>query len=600
MRYQQWFRSLLTVSAVAGLSVWPSGAAPSDVDGVERYLDAVRDEPEQLGAFLREMPKGADLHTHLTGAVSTETLLRFAVEDGLCLDTTTHKATAPPCVQGQRPASDTMSVRGLYDKVIAAWSMKGFVQCGPWRWWSCSEESGHDHFFATFKKFTDAWNGHEGEMLAEVAVRAVSQHEYYLEPLITQGFSAVAELAEDVGFHSDLEEMRNLMMGHKTEAGANVMDGIVADVSSEVDTIFARYRSVLRCQSRAPEPACSLPIRFDHQVRRTESPGVVFAQLLLGFELMERDPRYVGVNLVSPEDSEKALDNYRLHMQMVGFLRDVYAKDHVTLHAGELTAAVAPPEDLRFHIRDAVLTAHADRIGHGVDIAGEDGANNLLSTMRQRHVLVEIAFTSNNQILGVSGDDHPFTLYRRTGVPVTLVTDDEGVSRTDLTAQYQQAASVYGLSYRDLKTMARAALQHGFLQGADLWRAPDDFRLGSACAPSITAASPAPDPPAAPSSSRAPRRQQSGVRRQASPTSNANTGVEPAGGSTRGSTAADSPTMRPGSTPKSRQPRDLPAGRRVLGPPPRKRRRLVRTPPLLDAGVVLAAAAGRGSPRRRR
>jgi adenosine deaminase len=53
--------------------------------------------------------------------------------------------------------------------------------------------------------------------------------------------------------------------------------------------------------------------------------------------------------------------------------------------------------------------------------------------MAERHVLVEIALTSNRQIRQVSGQRHPFLRYRQFGVPVTLVTDDEGVERTDLT-----------------------------------------------------------------------------------------------------------------------------------------------------------------------
>ncbi|MDQ3945144.1 MAG: adenosine deaminase [Actinomycetota bacterium] len=467
MRTPSILRVLLTVSVVVGLTVWPPVAAPAGIDTVERYLDSIRDEPDRLAAFLRDMPKGGDLHTHLSGATSTETLLRFAVEDGLCLDTATHVAMAPPCGPRQRPAAETANDPAYHDEVVAAWSMKGFVP---------GTESGHDHFFATFGKFSQATDGHAGEMLAEVAARAVSQHEYYLEPLLTLGFQEVSRLAERVGFDPDFHKMRAGM----TDGGA--MERIVASVSSEVDAIFAQFRSVLRCGSRQAEPACTLPIRFDHQVLRANPPEVVFAQMLLGFELMERHSRYVGVNLVQPEDDPVARRDYRLHMRMLGFLRDLYGQDHVTLHAGELTAEVAPPEDLRFHIRDAVLTGQAERIGHGVDIAGEDGVDDLLRTMAHRHVLVEIAFTSNDQILGVSGDDHPFTLYRRSGVPVTLVTDDEGVSRSDLTAQYQQAATAYELSYRELKTMARAAIQHGFLRGADLWRAPDDFRPVSACA----------------------------------------------------------------------------------------------------------------------
>ncbi|MGH2770720.1 MAG: adenosine deaminase, partial [Actinomycetota bacterium] len=103
-------------------------------------------------------------------------------------------------------------------------------------------------------------------------------------------------------------------------------------------------------------------------------------------------------------------------------------------------------------------------------------------TMAERHVLVEINLTSNCQILVVCAQDHPFALYRSAGVPVTLSTDDEGIARTDLTAEYQQAVRTFQLTYEDLKTIARAAIEHGFIEGESLWRAPDDFRPRDACA----------------------------------------------------------------------------------------------------------------------
>jgi adenosine deaminase len=312
-------------------------------------------------------------------------------------------------------------------------------------------------------------------MLAEVAARAVGQNEYYIEPLVTPGFAAAEALAQKVGYNADLATMRAGMTADRA------IDRIVADVTAQVDAWFSRQRAVLRCGSGEADAACDLPVRLDYQVLRAFQPEVVFAQMLLGFELMARDRRFVGVNLVQPEDNPVARRDYRLHMQMLDFLRGRYPKGHVTLHAGELTGAIAPPEDLRFHIRDAVLVGRAERIGHGVDIAGEDGAADVLRAMAERHVLVEIALISNEQILGVTGPDHPLPLYRRSGVPVALVTDDEGVSRTDLTAQYQRAVTSYDLGYGDLKTMARAALQHGFLQGADLWQGLDDFRPGAEC-----------------------------------------------------------------------------------------------------------------------
>ncbi len=96
--------------------------------------------------------------------------------------------------------------------------------------------------------------------------------------------------------------------------------------------------------------------------------------------------------------------------------------------------------------------------------------------------MVEINLTSNDVILGIAGKDHPLPIYRRYRVPVALSTDDEGVSRIDLTHEYVRAAETYSLSYSDLKQMVRTGLEHDFLPGASLWREPDQFtRPAAAC-----------------------------------------------------------------------------------------------------------------------
>ncbi|MFF1615672.1 hypothetical protein ACFVYA_48750 [Amycolatopsis sp. NPDC058278] len=113
--------------------------------GVERYLETVRHDPVRLRAFMLDLPKGGDLHSHLSGAASTELLISLAAQDGLCIHTTTFVAAAGPCGAGQRPAADTSSDPAFRRAVLMAWSMEGF-QAGQ-------GESGHDHFFATFGKF---------------------------------------------------------------------------------------------------------------------------------------------------------------------------------------------------------------------------------------------------------------------------------------------------------------------------------------------------------------------------------------------------------------------------------------------------------------
>ncbi len=69
------------------------------------------------------------------------------------------------------------------------------------------------------------------------------------------------------------------------------------------------------------------------------------------------------------------------------------------------------------------------------------------------------------------------------GVPVALATDDEGVSRSDMTHEYLRAVETYHLSYADLKRMARQSLEHSFLPGQSLWADTKlVFRTAQPCA----------------------------------------------------------------------------------------------------------------------
>jgi len=193
----------------------------------------------------------------------------------------------------------------------------------------------------------------------------------------------------------------------------------------------------------------------------------------------------VGLNLVMPEDWYVPMHDFELHMKMLDYLHEMYPKVHISLHAGELAFGLVPPEGVTFHIRDSVERGHAERIGHGVDIMNEHDPFGLLHEMAQRNVLVEICLTSNDVILGIAGNDHPLPIYMQYGVPVALATDDEGVSRSDMTHEYLRAVETYdSISYRDLKRMARLSLEHSFLPGASLWADTKNFRMATACAAS--------------------------------------------------------------------------------------------------------------------
>ena len=94
----------------------------------------------------------------------------------------------------------------------------------------------------------------------------------------------------------------------------------------------------------------------------------------------------------------------------------------------------------------------------------EKDSQALLQTMKKRGVLVEINLSSNDLILGIKGADHPITAYRRAGVPLAISTDDEGVSRSHLTAEYQRAVLTYKLTYAEVKAMVRNSLRYAFVE----------------------------------------------------------------------------------------------------------------------------------------
>jgi len=226
-------------------------------------------------------------------------------------------------------------------------------------------------------------------------------------------------------------------------------------------------------------------VRYIYQVLRGFPPEQVFAQTLLGFETVQasidaHEPSFVGINFVMPEDGFVSMRDYTLQMKMLEYLHSAYPAVPISLHAGELAPGLVPPEGLRSHIREAVELGHAERIGHGVDVMSEADAPGLLKEMAAKHVMVEINLSSNEGILGVKGVEHPFPLYRAAHVPVALSTDDEGVSRIDLTTEYVRAAFDYHLSYQDLRHLVRTGLEHSFLPGASLWAAPDAFTTPAA------------------------------------------------------------------------------------------------------------------------
>jgi adenosine deaminase len=427
-------------------------------------LERIRSDPLALRDFLKRMPKGGDLHNHMNSAVYAETYIRLGGEDGLCVDTAAKaftksqpKSTAEPaavCEVGDVPAADVPKDQALYNALVDSFSMRGFVPS--------EGVTGHDHFFGTHAKYAGIDPRHTGEFLHEVTTRAAAQNEQYLELMETPTWHRLNDIAKDLPWEDDFGKMREALLAK----------GLAEDIPAArafFDEAENLRNEKQKCGTKDAADACKVETRYIYQVFRNSTKESVFAQTVFGLELAAADPRIVAINFVGDEDDYTSMTDYAEHMRMVGFLRPFYPDVHVSLHAGELAPGLVPPEGLCCHVRQAVEVAKTDRIGHGVDIMYEDRPHDLLKEMAKRRILVEIAFTSNDTILGIKGKEHPFQTYRKFGVPVAITTDDEGVSRIDLTHEYQRAVESYALTYADLKGLVRNSIEYSFLPGQSLW-----------------------------------------------------------------------------------------------------------------------------------
>ena len=434
---------------------------------VAEYFDQLRKDPPALRAFLRALPKGADLHTHLSGAIYAESYIRWAADRPLCIELSTAifiaAAGSPTTCKdpvAQRPAAQILADPVLYRNVVDALSTRN---------WEAARNAGHYQFFDAFVKFNavleeggQASASLVGRGVAEIMHRAALQNVRHLELMMS--FDATTDVSPE-GMSWEIDE-HLLVLRDRLRAAAGFAEH-VGDRRRWLDRVAAESRAALGCGTPAARPGCDLSVRFIAYALRGLPPQQVFAQAMFAFELATADPRVVGVNLVMPEDWYVPMRDYDLHMRMFRMFRKWYPTVNVALHAGELAFGLVPPEQLGRHIRQAIDVGGAQRIGHGTDVMHDADPDGLLREMARRRIAVEISLSSSDIILGVRGPAHPLRQYIRAGVPVVIATDDEGVARSDLTNEYQRAVEEHGLRYEQLKQISRHSIEFSFLPQAE-------------------------------------------------------------------------------------------------------------------------------------
>lgn len=446
---------ILTITGCSHIGVNPH-SNPSNTDKTEllynKFIEGNPPNIAQLNLFISGMPKGGDIHHHYSGSIYAENYLDWVEAAGCWIDKNTFKIVKAGDVKDGCCVSvkQLRTNAELYGKLLTLWSDKDFKN--------------HYHqqlppdftFFSTFGYFGPISKNYK-EGLKILRDQAVSENISYIETMISP---------VDYSYKDDFFD-ENIRKAASRETFVQLLDELSLKIDADdkflkkIDEFIGEIESAHRGIDDD-----RFMMRFQAYAHRNGTPSSVFSSLYAAFLAVNKFNLLVGVNFVGPENGFVALADYNLHMQMFSYLRKKFPKVNLALHAGELALGMVPPKDLKFHVAQAIDIAGAQRIGHGVDLPYEEGALGLLKQIKEKSA-VEINLTSNEFILGVKDNEHPYLIYSACDIPLIISTDDSGVSRNNLSGEYVLLAKRYKPRYNVVKKYVYNSIKYSFLSASE-------------------------------------------------------------------------------------------------------------------------------------
>ena len=424
----------------------------------ESYLEKIRNNEALLTAFFQQMPKGGDLHHHFSGSVYAEPLLERAIAEDFYLNLETMAVSKTKPSNGNWENFSSLKNKGKLEhyeqQIMQTWSVKDYNGSVP----------SDDQFFDSFMKFEPTIAGHFAEGMLELKKRAIAENVNYIE-------TQLSTIPCDMNV-SDLDDFNAKLRQASTQkdekAVLKLLDELYKslqkkDAKKYADDFNTNFLTKLHKNLKIDDEKFTM--RYQNFVLRFMEPVDLFKNLVIAFISSSESKLTAGVNIVSPEHGENSMKDYWLHMVMFKYCHSKFPDVKYTLHAGELTLGLVQPEELTWHINDAIYVAGANRIGHGVDIAYEANSYDLLKYMAQKNIPIEINLASNEFILKVKENRHPFTLYKEFNVPIVISTDDAGILRSNMTEQYVLLAKRYpDVNYQTIKKYVYNSINYSFIQ----------------------------------------------------------------------------------------------------------------------------------------
>jgi adenosine deaminase CECR1 len=441
-------------------ATWPSQIVFGQDSTFSEYFKKLKKDPDALYTLLKRMPKGGELHSHLSGAVPFDELIDVAIRHNYEVVFTQDGDVCGFALPGHErewkgrcstAPLDTKRARDLSTEERNKLREAVTLDIGD-------PQRGEDSGFAEFNRAFDRLNALTentdvmAEMVQEVMQAAAANNVSYLELRINPigrkhpyGNSIAIETLIETLENSVAEKNRQLGRDHE------VLVKFIVGLQRQTPNSSGGITN-LRPIACAVETKCPSQLRQAYFLAAHHYAGVVVGLDLVGLPEMDSPADFVA-------------------------LRREFGEASLTLHAGE----TLDPKRQR-HVESAILNG-AKRIGHGFNLDQSAEAKELLC---DRQIPLEISLTSNRLLGFLPGEalkTHPFPRYFRAEIcpenirsqyghlPVTLNTDDAGIFQTDLTNEFFLAITTFDLNWDEVKQLCRNSLTYAF--------ANESERLGS-------------------------------------------------------------------------------------------------------------------------
>ncbi|MEM1436384.1 MAG: adenosine deaminase [Pseudomonadota bacterium] len=413
---------------LAVLALLLSGAAAADPNWFERFKASA--EPDEMYRFLYAMPKGGDLHNHITGSVLSE----WYYEEGLAAAQNGYRYFTKVRIDNCQytPGPGPVSYYLLY-RTMTAVEHAALSECEQGEYKPLAELSDDERkrwlnsirLDKVFEGRNEFFESHWSR------IGSLGSNPFLVAEIIVRNMKAFG--AEGLMYL----EAQVPLFGFKSPTGEPI----------EPQAVLEIY------QRRVQQPdavASGVTVRFQVSLLRFLPNAEQALEVM--YKLAAANEQLVAVNMVGREDNDKGYP-----LRFLSTLRKLRQKHHsvkLSIHAGE----VDEPNE---HVRDTLLLG-ADRIDHGVNLITDPDT---LLLFRHGPYLVEINLISNLLLEYVSEyTQHPFPEYLRIGVPVALSTDDRGMWDSTMTDEFYVAVTEFNLSWDEVKQLSHNSLKYSFLE----------------------------------------------------------------------------------------------------------------------------------------